>query len=274
MATDLLKQFVDDVFEIDLFIQCSLEGFGYATVAPLVTEKIRSIAKKDGVDHPLKNDATYEKRREHYKKLEEFSKIEEDQGHPYLFSLACVKLWSILEAAVDFMLLELLKDNERASKSVRIGKIRGPLLSFLQASDAQKIEYLKEALLQELGSDLKVGLGKFEAPLGELGFSGDVSEPIRRTLLELNEVPNLVVHKAGVVDRRFKERCPWVPLSEGQKFRVTYHNYRNYRTASLWYLIELDQRYEQQYGEEKQRYPQVINFLHELEESLSNTQNG
>ena len=270
MATNLLSHFIDDIFELDAFIKCSLKGFGYATVATLVTEKVRSIAKSEGADHPLKDDAIYEKRKEHYKRLEEFAKIENEQGHPYLFSLACVKLWSILEAAVDFMLLELLKDNERATKSVRLGKIRGPLLSFLQASDAQKIEYLKETLLQELGSDLKVGLGKFEAPLGELGFSGHVSEPIRRTLLELNELRNLVVHKTGVIDSRFKERCPWIPLSQGQNFLPTYDNYRNYQTASLWYLLELDQRYEQQFGEEKQRFAKVTDFQHELEEFLSN----
>jgi hypothetical protein len=155
MATDFLKQFIDDLFEIDLFIECSLEGFGYATVAPLVAEKIRSMTKLDGVDHPFKDDAIYEKRRDRDKKLEEFSRIERDHGHPYLFSLACVKLWSIVEAAVDFMLLELLKDNERSAKSVRMGKIRAPLLLFWQASNPQKIKYLKEALLQELGSDLR-----------------------------------------------------------------------------------------------------------------------
>jgi len=42
MATNLLNHFIDDIFELDAFIKCSLEGFGYATVATLVTEKVRN----------------------------------------------------------------------------------------------------------------------------------------------------------------------------------------------------------------------------------------
>lgn len=269
MEHGLLGQFIDDVFELDSFINCSLEGIGYSTIAGEVTDTIRRLAKSGGEYHPLVNDDVYESRKKHYEKLEKFAEREIEKGHPYLFSLSCVKLWSILEAAVDFILIRLLQNSEQLKLSQRLLKIKGPLLPLLQASEDERVVFLREALLHDIGAELKIGIGRFEGPLDELGFGGAVASNVRRVLLELAEVRNVIVHKAGKIDSRLLERCPWLSFQIGESIRPVAADFKKYMGSAFWYLMELDQRWEERFGEKRQRNQKAAKLQKEINESLA-----
>lgn len=225
------------ISELDTFISLALEGFGYVTVAPEVTDTMRRLFSDDD----------YEAKMEHYEKLATFSEDQISKGFPYLFSIACVRLWTILEACVDEVLFHLINDPRCISESRIIKNLKGPLLEFANASDNEKAEFLKDRLNQELASSLKIGVGRFEDPLKAVGFGGSVADPIRRVLLELSEIRNVIVHKNGLVDKRLVERCPWMSVKVGEKIVVTLSDYPIYANSCFWYIVELADRWKRLY---------------------------
>jgi hypothetical protein len=191
----------------------------------------------------LKDEHAYRRRRKHFENLESFAKREATGGHPYLFALALVKLCSILEAAVDHVLVQLLKDPRTIESSSKLSRLKGPLVEFMGATELERMIYLREALKQDMASDLKIGAGRFESVLDALGFCGTIAPSIRKALLELHEIRNVMVHSMGRVDKHFKVRCPWIALALGESVPVTRTQYLVYHSSALWYLIELDQRW-------------------------------
>jgi hypothetical protein len=234
----IVDTFIDDLFDLDSFVNCSVEGIGYGTRAVELTDKLKALGMPQ-----LKDETAYIRRRKHFENLEGFAQREASNGHPYLFSLACIKLCSILEAAVDHVLVELLRNPSTVSSSSRLLRLKGPLIEFMGASELERIIYLREALKQDIAADLKIGAGRFESILDALGLSGTITPSIRKALLELHEIRNVVVHNMGKADKHFKNRCPWIAIEVGESVQVTQVQYRAYNTSGLWYLIELDQRW-------------------------------
>jgi hypothetical protein len=259
----IVHEFIDDLFDLDSFVHCAIEGIGYGSMAVEFTDRMRAL----GIEQ-LKDEQLYLERRRHFEKLETFAKKEASGGHPYLFGLASVKLCSIQEAAVDHVVVQLLKDSKILSSSPKLLRLKGPLVEFIGASEIDRIIYLRDCLKQELASDLKVGIGRFEALFEALGFAGFVAPSIRKALLELYELRNVIVHKMGKMDKQCKTRCPWLSFDVGEAVRVSHMQYRAHHNASLWYLIELDQRWGEKVVNEG-REKDADDLLSEIETHVS-----
>jgi hypothetical protein len=116
------------------------------------------------------------------------------------------------------------------------------LVEFANASLDEQAEHLVSELKSALKVSLKAGVGRFEGVLAPLGLGGPVDEGVRRALFELSEVRNVVVHRAGVVDRRFMEKCPWRSVSSNAMLHVSRADVALYQAAALWYVSELHRR--------------------------------
>lgn len=262
-----LGQFSDEFTELDSFIHCALEGIGYSTVAGDVIKTIRkSEQSRKSSSHPYLTDDYYKSRKKHYEKLKDFATREIEKGHPYLFSLVCVKSCSILEAAVDSLVVDLFKSYKHEEQSQKLLGMKGPLLPFLNASEDERAAVLRETLMQNIGADLKVGIGRFEAPLSELGLGGFVASNVRITLLELTEMRNVIVHRAGKVDSRLKERCAWLAFKIDDPLFLGIADYYRYTLAAQWYLMELDLRWKERLGEERNK--ELVELQKKLEKFL------
>lgn len=257
----MVGQFIDEVFELASFVHCALDGIGYSLVAVRVTEAVKSYGR-------FKDESAYQRQRGHYEKLELFGKTQMDKGHPYLFGLACVKLCSILEASVDFVIAALLKRPETVTSSTRLMKLKGPLIQFTQASEADRIAFLSDALKQEIASDLKIGVGRFESLLDQVGFGGNVGSGVKKALLELIEMRNVIVHRMGRVDNQLISRCPWLSMQIGEAVNLNAETYRIYEGAVFWYLIELDQRWEEKI-ESGGRKADASSLQNDIEQDIS-----
>lgn len=236
-----LGHFIDDVFDLNRFVDLSLEGLAYGTMADRVTELMRKSALQ-GNETPVSNDAAYEERRQRDEKLKQFAEREAAKGNPYLFGLAIIRLWSILEAAVKFILLESLKSTKFHEYGQDLTTLSVPLVEFLQASDEERAELILERLNQRISSALKPGMGRFEAPLAAVGRGGGVADSVRRAILELSEVRNILVHRNGIADRKLLEMCPWLQLETGQPHLPSYQDFHIYQSAVFWYILELERR--------------------------------
>ncbi|MBU2490967.1 MAG: hypothetical protein KKA60_16405 [Proteobacteria bacterium] len=104
----------------------------------------------------------------------------------------------------------------------------------------------------------------------ELGFSGNMPPNIRQIMFELAEIRNIIVHKAGRADKRFLEKCPWIKCKLYEPIIVIQKDMNRYISAAFWYLIELDQRWQEKF-DKKQGSPSARKLQEEINASLSST---
>lgn len=167
---------------------------------------------------------------------------EAEAGHPLLHAQAVVILWGGLEALLlDFLATWLInKPESRTLEPVKNLKIGFGEYEGLPPED--RAAYLLERLEDKLGSRRAGGVERFEALFRLFGMSSEVDERIVRDLLELSAIRNLLVHKRGIVDVRFRNQCPWTVWEVGSQIAVSYDDYRRYFDAVDLYVFEVTQR--------------------------------
>jgi hypothetical protein len=97
-------------------------------------------------------------------------------------------------------------------------------------------------LQEKTRAALKPGVGRIEPLLDAVSLGGAVPDSVRRVVLELSQVRNLVVHKNGVVDRRFVDQCPWVRADVGGLLVIHADDLHRYGLAVDWYNLEMGNR--------------------------------
>jgi len=250
---DRLNRSVREQTTLHNFVEVARAGMSAATEATLNVKLHRRIAKALRKPDPFSGEEEFQKRQEEARKIEHFAREQARRGFPYLFSSAVVRLWTILEALVDDMGLILLchPDFEWAADTELL-KLEGPVLSFLNASREERAEWISGALKDKLGVTRRPGVARFEAFLKPLGLTGKIDDLVKRTLLELSAVRNALVHKNGIVDKRFLDACPWLDyLKPGSEMIVTVNDFQMYYNAAAWYTMEIDIRVEDKYKGER-----------------------
>jgi len=121
-------------------------------------------------------------------------------------------------------------------------ELKGPLVEFAMASEAEQAVILFELLREALKSRLKRGVDRFEVLVSKIGYGGPVEPEVRVALLELMEIRNVIVHRMGIADAQFVKRCPWLNLKPGEAVRVRQREYIRYLQACHWYALELSVR--------------------------------
>ena len=232
----------DGIFDLDLFVKLAWAGVGYAKSAIRLSESIRraeiTLRKQDELI-----DEQFDKSKlEDDKKLELFANTQESQGFPYLYETAIIRLWTILETAVDDLVLIILEKFPKVLERKTIQNIEGPLVDFLQASTKERAALLFERLKREVNASFQPGVGRFEAVLKVIDFGGPVPDATRRKLLELSEVRHVIVHRNSKVDSKLNKKCPWLSITVGEKIKPTHKQYMQYLLAVSCYLSELLRR--------------------------------
>jgi hypothetical protein len=65
-----------------------------------------------------------------------------------------------------------------------------------------------------------------------LGIAPSLSEEHRRDLVELCAVRNVIVHRAGIVDKALRQQCPWFTSEVGEHIRVGQRRFQAYVAAA------------------------------------------
>lgn len=86
---------------------------------------------------------------------------------------------------------------------------------------------------------LHPALRGFEGLLRLIDLTGPVEDETKRTLYELGQVRNVIVHRASIADRKLVKACPWLNLSPGTKVVVTSTAFARYVNAVQDYLVAL-----------------------------------
>lgn len=242
-----IGQAIEALSRLELFSELCHKAFHFGQHA---IAQLRAAKRLDYVIHaPLDEPLTYptDENFERFLKskvepVQQFAQEETQKETPYLHSLLAIRLWSILETAVDDLVGQRLLRPE-CHQHPRLKKVKGHLFEFVSLDEDDKLEFLVESLKQELSSSLQVGIGRFEGLLDVVGFGGSVHEDVRFVLLELSQIRHAVVHRNGTADKKLLKQCPWLHYQKGDAIEITEDQYGAYLASSLIYLSELAKRH-------------------------------
>jgi hypothetical protein len=107
-------------------------------------------------------------------------------------------------------------------------KIKVSIADYEGLQGQEKWHYIIYELQRNLRSALRRGADQFESVLSVFGLSGVMEDNVRKGLLELEAVRNLLLHRGVVIDSRFCQSCPWLGARIGAKLNIGWEEWRRY----------------------------------------------
>lgn len=172
----------------------------------------------------------------------ELAQSEIDNDFPLLHEQATVAMWGSLEALIRGFLASWLQNNPEAWRAEGLKKLKVRLGEYETLDPSVRCLWVVDLLDNEISGPLRTGVTRFECLLHQFGLDGSVDETQSRSLFELSQVRNAIVHNRGRADRRLIESCPWLDLKLGDKVRVSHQMWTGHSAAVAQYVLELIQR--------------------------------
>lgn len=233
------RRFLNYVEESDRILHLSMKGISGLQGIPRL---IKAIAK---VEEDKEPDA---QQIERARKEADFAKREIERGFPLLHAYTIVALWGAMEALLEDVLIAWMMNDPTILKKEIFSKPRISLSDFEGLERDERMLLLVRELERTLVANRKRGAERFEMLLDPLGLSGPIEENIKRDIYEMHQVRNVLVHRAGVADRRLVEGCPWLRLKVGDPVIVTHDCYLRYQNALSSYVTDLVYRVGTHFG--------------------------
>lgn len=126
-------------------------------------------------------------------------------------------------------------------------------------------------MTDQVKARFKLGIGRFEAVLNQIGLGGPVDADVQRTILELSQIRHVIIHRLGKADEKLATTCPWLNLRPGQRVRITQKQFRQFYLVFFWYMLELDRRIANLFSENTSEFKARIHqeCLDELRKSCT-----
>lgn len=232
-------QVVDNHFhelvELKKFVRTVQIGFGHTEELVSITNSMHEIAV---YSKQFKIDENIDQTLKDAEELELFAKEQARLNHPYLYGLALIRIWSILEAFVDEVAISRLRNCDSAVFS-KLHAIKMPIYEFISMDREQQIEAILNKFKESLAANQKKGNGRFKLVLSAVEVNGSVDDWVEKILLEMCEIRNSLVHRCGRVDKRLMESCPWIRKDRGGTVHVDAKHFITYWLTATWYLIKI-----------------------------------
>ena len=173
------------------------------------------------------------------KRLAEIAQAEVDSGFAILHSINVVLLWGAMESATrDFLVAWLVKYPE-ARQVEGIAKLRVKVGEYESFNSEDRMRYLVGLLEREYGAALRPGISRFTKLLHLFGIVPELDNEVRKCLMEMSAVRNVIVHRASIVDQRFIDLCAWTNWKVGDKVQIADAQLQNYLDAQLTFLDQV-----------------------------------
>jgi hypothetical protein len=147
-----------------------------------------------------------------------------------LFAHAAVSLWGVLEALVEDLVLAWLEHEPTALTREKVAALTFPLGEVLGADRRRLAERVLAELQRGVKGDRR-GAGQFQPLLDVFGLAPVLGSEASRTLVEIQQVRHVIVHRRGVVDEKFLAACSWLRErggTPGDRVQVTHDDYIRY----------------------------------------------
>jgi hypothetical protein len=219
---------------------------------------VEALADLDRFDGKGDDPADTEHRLANIRERATFAQNELDNGFPTLNSHAVVAIWGVIEAFVDDLVATYLENDAKFLDSPLLANIKIPLAEYEQLERPERLRFLVSEYRRGAKAEFKQGVSRFEVVLDLVGLTGSVEDSTRRHLFELSHVRNVLVHRAGIADRRLASQCDWLGLATGDKLKISHEQYCRYRGAIQAYMLELATRVLQSRGYPREQAEQRL----------------
>jgi hypothetical protein len=174
------------------------------------------VEKRGGKVHRKKaKEAKRDETRKQAKERADLALREVSSGFPVLHSQQVVFLWGAIEAVVEDTLVAWLKNEKFVGKEQGLRKIKVSVADFNAMSEIERNYHLVSEYRRELRPRHRSSIEVFESILHEFGLQGAMDPELKRGLIELEYVRNVLLHRRGIADSRFLEGCPWTTVKIG-----------------------------------------------------------
>lgn len=231
-------QYFEEIDNLEAFTKLSYTGYRFT---------IKTI-------NLISSEYTDDESEELLREVKPYLEKEMKNNYSYLYNLSSIRLWGIIETAVDDFVQHTIETDSSVREMETLKKVQGPLVDFINMSQSDQSLFLLDSLKRSIKASSKLGIGRFESILACINHDGAVSEVVRTTLFELSEIRNVLVHKNGKADLRIIKNCPWLALSQGMSIHINEKRFNNYKLAVTWYILELTNRRTKFIGEEIDEY--------------------
>jgi hypothetical protein len=181
------------------------------------------------------------------------TEIEND--FPLLHGQSVVSLWGALESFMRSLVAQWIENVPGVLSEKPFAGLKVDLGEYLSMDPRDQSRHVVDLFEQKSGSSRSLGVKRFEALMEAIGLSGSVEEDVSKTLFELQQVRNVIVHRRGIADRRLCELCPWLGLKVGDPIRVRGTDVDRYGGAVHKYVLEVAQRIRVKFGMERYMPP-------------------
>jgi hypothetical protein len=198
----------------------------------LSSHATRSLEGSAQLSKALRHEADHVARIE---EIEQRALAEAKADFPLLHGAATVLMWGALEAALRDFLVRWLTKYPNARKVPDLNSVRVKVAEYESLDGEDRMRYLVGVLERDMAASLKPGAGRFDCLLKPFGIDPKIEDKERRDLNEMAAFRNVLVHRAGIADRRFAELCPWCGVKEGTLVRVGREAFLRFVRASSHY---------------------------------------
>lgn len=227
-----LAAFIDFVDETYSLLRIATRGISGVRGMPTLIATLINLEHGENVPEEQR------KKLENAKDLAALAEREVKNDFPLLYAHLLVAVWSALEVAVPKLAAGWLLRRPDILKKPEFEKIKIPVGIYEQLAPEGRMSIVVEELLQAQRTG-QTAIFRFEALLSTIGLKGNLNKKLRRDLIEVSHVRNLIIHRLGVADSRFVEACPWLRLKEGSSLKIGRKRFDKYVATLVRYGTEI-----------------------------------
>jgi hypothetical protein len=177
-----------------------------------------------------------------YKEILKFVHKEKVSGYFIVISQSTLALWVELEAAITDTVISIMKNNAKILLEEPFSQVKFSYGAFVNL-DEQQLRYL---VLSQVENRQEIrnaqGVDWLEKLLAVVGLSGPVPKRLKKDILELQAIRNLIVHRRGITDPTFRRVCAWRRDKVGTPVKLTQRHYQRYEAATMKYVLSVANR--------------------------------
>jgi hypothetical protein len=240
-ALDPFERLLDHVEGAAQLLELSMRGISVLRAMPQALQAIAEAKPpSDAADHQAQLDRAQQQA--------QLAQSEVDAGFPLLHAQATISLWGDLENALRTFVATWLSNEPTARNIESVQRLKVCLGEYESMDPDERCYYIVDRLEQDLASRNRRGVDRFESLLQPFGFAGPLDKQLKRDLLELYHVRNVLVHRRGLADRKLVQACPWLHLTQGKQITIAHECYLKYHKAVTAYVLEVIVRVAGRFG--------------------------
>lgn len=235
------KRFYAHVNELDVVVRLFLAGCdGVQRNAKALEVLSDALKDKDSKLDPAKL--------ENQRNIATLALDQQRRSYPLLYEHSLISLWGALEVLVEDLAVAWLMGHPDRLQTPPVSEVKLTVGDYERLSTEERLRHIVFEVQRSKKTDLKRGVGQFNALLDAVGLNCAPPRAIQDALFYHHQLRNLVAHRGAVADRRFIEVCPTLGYQVGETVPITEDIYVHLGLSAIHYSDHLSSHCAEQDG--------------------------